>query len=56
MVIPEGTTPKLLGVTLDHALAFRQHIAKLATKATGRCLVLTSLTSKKEGLEETPTY
>ncbi len=41
--------PKLLGVTLDRALSFGQHIANITAKASGRCRVLTSLTSKQWG-------
>ncbi len=41
--------PKLLGVTLDRALSFGQHIANITAKAAGRCRVLTSLTSKQWG-------
>ncbi len=39
--------PKLLGVTLDRALSFGQHITHITAKAAGRCRVLTSLTSKQ---------
>ncbi len=41
--------PKLLGVTIDRALALGQHIANINAKAAGRCRVLTSLTSKQWG-------
>ncbi len=41
--------PKLLGVTLDRALSFGQHIANITAKAAERCRVLTSLTSKQWG-------
>ncbi len=41
--------PKLLGVTLDRALSFGQHIANITTKDAGRCRVLSSLTSKQWG-------
>ncbi len=40
---------KLLGVTLDRALSFGQHMANITAKAAGRCRVLTSLTSKQWG-------
>ncbi len=43
---------KLLGVTLDRALPFGQHIANITAKAAGRCCVLTSLTSKLRGLKK----
>ncbi len=51
--------PKLLGVTLDRALSFGQHIANITTRAAGKCRVLTSLTSKQctvLRLEERQTY
>ncbi len=41
--------PTLLGVTLDCALSFGQHIAKITAKVAGRCRVLTSVTSKQWG-------
>ncbi len=41
--------PKLLGVSLDRALSFGQHIANITAKAASRCRVLTSLTSKQSG-------
>ncbi len=41
--------PKLLGVTLDRALSFGQHITNITAKDAGRCRVLTSLTSKQWG-------
>ncbi len=41
--------PQLLGVTLDRALSFGQHISNITAKAAGRCGVLISLTSKQWG-------
>ncbi len=38
---------KILGVTLNRALSFGQHIANITAKAAGRVRVLTSLTSKQ---------
>ncbi len=46
--------PKFLGVTLDHALSFGQHIANSIVKATGRYRDLSYL--NKVGFEEIPTY
>ncbi len=51
----DGTTlsttslPKLLGVTIDRALSFVQHVAAVVSKASNRCRVLASLTSKRWG-------
>ncbi len=41
--------PKLLGVTLDHAISFGLHVEKIAAKPAFRRRALTSLTSKKWG-------
>ncbi len=43
------STAKAPGVTLDRALSFGLHIANITAKATGKCRVLTSLTSKHRG-------
>ncbi len=38
--------PKLFGVTLGRLLTFRPHVQNISTKASVRCRVLASLTSK----------
>ncbi len=46
-----GTTslPKFLGVTIDRALFFGPHVAAIFSKASNKCRVLASLTSKRWG-------
>ncbi len=38
--------PKFLGVTIDRALSFGPHVAAVVSKASNRCRVIASLTSK----------
>ncbi len=44
--------PKFLEVTIDRALSFGPHVAAVVSKASNRCRVLASLTSKRWGWRE----
>ncbi len=44
-----SSLPKFLGVIIDRALSFGPHVAAVVSKASNRCRVLASLTSKRSG-------
>ncbi len=48
-ILNTTSLPKFLGVTIDRALSFGPHVVAVVSKASSRCRILASLTSKRWG-------